>query len=117
MDRLLYMPTQPLLGSQAGHTNTHPWARRVRTRYKSISVGLEQWSGHLNLLQIGRLPLGKAGPMPGVETFKSLSEATKVRVGNPSKSKDGEFLLWCNEISGILGALGCRFKSRPHTVS
>lgn len=55
--------------------------------------------------------------MPGVETFKSLSEATKVRVGNPSKSKDGEFLLWCNEISGILGALGCRFKSRPHTVS
>ena len=32
------------------------------------------------------------------------------------KKKKVEFPLWCNEIGGVLGALGHRFNLQPYTV-
>ena len=33
------------------------------------------------------------------------------------KTKQNKKQLWCNEISGVLGALGHRFDPQPHTVA
>ena len=37
-------------------------------------------------------------------------------LGKAKKEKILEFLLWCNRISSILGALGYRFDPQPSTV-
>ena len=55
-----------------------------------MSVCLGQWGRHLNLLQTGKLSLGKAGPVPGGETPKSLSTQMPKRERGNQNLRMGE---------------------------
>ena len=50
-----------------------------------------------------------------LKTTKVSRKKESLRNHHSQAKPKEEFLLWCNGISGVLGALGCRFDTQPGT--